>query len=68
LLYPIVFVNGAENNMLTSAVLTAFQNGDQYSYGPLMAAATLASLPIALMYVFFTDRFVSGIASGATKG
>ena len=33
-----------------------------------MAAATLASLPIALMYVFFTDRFVSGIASGATKG
>lgn len=68
LLYPIIFVNGPENNMLTSAVLTTFQNGDYYSWGPLMAAATLASLPIALMYVFFTDRFVSGIASGATKG
>jgi multiple sugar transport system permease protein len=68
LLYPIVFVNGPQNNMLTSAVLTAFQNGDQYYWGPLMAAATISSLPIALMYVFFTDRFVSGIASGATKG
>jgi multiple sugar transport system permease protein len=68
LLYPIVFVNGATNNMLTSGVLTAFQNGDQYYYGPLMAAATVASLPIALMYIFFTDRFVSGISAGATKG
>ena len=63
-----MFVNGAQNNMLTSGVLTAFQNGDQYYYGPLMAAATVASLPIALMYIFFTDRFVSGISAGATKG
>ena len=54
--------------MLTSAVLATFLNGDYYAWGPLMAAASLASLPIALMYIFFTDRFVSGIASGATKG
>jgi multiple sugar transport system permease protein len=68
LLYPIVFVNGSENRMLTSGVVSLFSNGDQYYWGPLMAAATISSLPIALMYVFFTDRFVSGISAGATKG
>jgi multiple sugar transport system permease protein len=68
LLYPIAFVNGSQNKMLTSGVMGAFTSGDTFSLGPLMAAATISSLPIAIMYVFFTDRFVSGIAAGATKG
>lgn len=68
LLYPIAFVNGSQNKMLTSGVMGAFVGGDYFSWGPLMAAATVSSLPIAIMYVFFTDRFVSGIAAGATKG
>jgi ABC-type glycerol-3-phosphate transport system permease component len=33
-----------------------------------MAAATLSSIPVALLYLLFTDRFVSGITSGSTKG
>ncbi|MEO6060357.1 MAG: carbohydrate ABC transporter permease [Thermoflexales bacterium] len=68
LLYSIAFVNGEANRMLTSGVLAAFSAGDFLIYGPMMAAATLASLPIALLYVLFTDRFVSGITAGATKG
>lgn len=68
LLYPIAFVNGPQNSMLTSGVVSIFASGDSFQYGPMMAAATISSLPIALMYVFFTDRFVSGISSGATKG
>ncbi len=68
LLYSIAFVNGEANRMLTSGVLGAFTAGDFLIYGPMMAAATLASLPIALLYVMFTDRFVSGITAGATKG
>jgi len=68
LLYPIAFVNGPQNSMLTSGVVSIFASSDTFEYGPMMAAATISSLPIALMYIFFTDRFVSGIASGATKG
>jgi ABC-type glycerol-3-phosphate transport system permease component len=33
-----------------------------------MAAATVSSLPIAFLYLLFTDRFVSGITAGSTKG
>lgn len=68
LLYSVAFVSGINNKMLTNGVIGAFSGGDQFYWGPLMAAATLSSLPIALLYLLFTDRFVSGITSGATKG
>jgi multiple sugar transport system permease protein len=32
-----------------------------------MAAALLGSVPIALLYSFFLDYFVSGLTAGATK-
>ncbi len=68
LLYSIVFVSGDQNKMLTNGVIGAFAGGDWFSWGPLMAASTLSSLPIAILYLFFTDRFVSGITAGSTKG
>lgn len=68
LLYSIVFVSGEQNKMLTNGVIGAFTGGDWFSWGPLMAAATISSLPIAFLYLLFTDRFVSGITAGATKG
>ena len=68
LLYSIVFVSGEQNKMLTNGVIGAFTGGDWFSWGPLMAAATVSSLPIAFLYLLFTDRFVSGITAGSTKG
>jgi multiple sugar transport system permease protein len=68
LLYSIVFVSGEQNKMLTNGVIGAFTGGDWFAWGPLMAAATVSSLPIALLYLLFTDRFVSGITAGSTKG
>lgn len=68
LLYSIAFVSGEQNKMLTNGVIGAFSSGDQFYWGPLMAAATLSSIPVAILYLLFTDRFVSGITSGATKG
>jgi len=68
LLYSIVFVSGEQNRMLTNGVIGAFTGGDWLAWGPLMAAATVSSIPVALLYLFFTDRFVSGITAGATKG
>jgi multiple sugar transport system permease protein len=68
LLYSIAFVNGEQNKMLTNGVISAFTGGDSFAWGPLMAAATVSSLPVALLYLLFTDRFVSGITAGSTKG
>jgi multiple sugar transport system permease protein len=33
-----------------------------------MAGALLGSVPIATIYVFFLDDYVSGLTAGATKG
>jgi hypothetical protein len=33
-----------------------------------MADALLGSVPIAMIYVFFLDYYVSGLTAGATKG
>jgi multiple sugar transport system permease protein len=68
LLYSVAFVSGEQNKMLTNGVIGAFAGGDYFSWGPLMAAATLSSLPVAFLYLLFTDRFVSGITAGSTKG
>jgi multiple sugar transport system permease protein len=68
LLYSIVFVSGEENKMLTNGVIGALKGGDWFSWGPLMAAATVSSLPVAFLFVLFTDYFVSGITAGSTKG
>jgi len=61
-------VSGETNKMLTNGVIGAFTGGDYFAWGPLMAAATLSSIPVAMLYLLFTDRFVSGITAGATKG
>ena len=42
--------------------------GDVYYWGELMAGALLGSVPIAMIYVFFLDYYVSGLTAGATKG
>jgi ABC-type glycerol-3-phosphate transport system permease component len=37
-------------------------------WGPLTAAATIAMIPIGLLYAFFGRYLVSGLTHGATKG
>ena len=37
------------------------------SWGSLMAGALIASLPVAVVYTFFLDRFVAGFTMGAVK-
>jgi multiple sugar transport system permease protein len=39
-----------------------------YFWGSLMAACFIASVPIAILYNFFVDRFIAGFTVGAVKG
>ena len=41
--------------------------GDVYFWGSLMAACLITSLPIALLYNMFLDRFIAGFTVGAIK-
>ncbi len=68
LLYTLVFVNGEANKTLPLGVTSVFIFGDSYFWGPLMAAATLASIPVAILYFAFFDLYVGGLTAGAVKG
>jgi multiple sugar transport system permease protein len=49
-------------------VVNELIRGDVYFWGTLMAGALLGSIPVALVYSFFVDNYVSGLTAGAVKG
>jgi multiple sugar transport system permease protein len=69
LLYALAFLSGGEmNQTLPLGVTSSLIMQDWYFWGPLMAASTLASIPVAILYFFFMDLYVSGLTAGALKG
>jgi multiple sugar transport system permease protein len=46
---------------------TEYIRGDIFYWGELMGAALIASVPVAIAYNLFLDRFISGITGGAVK-
>jgi len=49
-------------------VPTVLVRGDVYFWGSLMAGCFIASVPIAILYNFFVDRFIAGFTVGSVKG
>ncbi len=60
-----------DNNKQTSMIyLLFFQSSPTHGadYGGLMAAATLTSLPVVVLFVVFQSRISLGLTAGAVKG
>ncbi len=65
-IYALTFISSSENKTVPVAVLSELVEGDVYHWGALMAGALLGSLPVALIYSFFVDHYVSSM-TGAVK-
>jgi multiple sugar transport system permease protein len=65
--YALTFISTERNQMLGVGVPTFLVRGDVYYWGSLMAACLIASLPIAVLYNLFLDRFIAGFTVGAVK-
>jgi len=65
--YSLTFISSVEKMTVSVGVPVALIRGDVYYWGSLMAACLLTSLPIAVVYNFFLDRFISGLTVGAVK-
>jgi multiple sugar transport system permease protein len=65
-IYALTFVSSSEIKTVSVAVVTELVEGDVYHWGPLMAGALLGSLPVAVIYSFFVEYYVSGL-TGAVK-
>ncbi len=65
--YALTFISTAEHQTVGVGVPIYLVRGDVYYWGSLMAACLIASLPIAVVYNFFLDRFIAGFTVGAVK-
>jgi len=65
-IYALTFVSSSENKTVPVGVVTELVEGDVYHWGPLMAGALLGSLPVAFIYSFFVEHYVSGM-TGSVK-
>ena len=65
--YALTFIAPEAHQMVGVGVPTFLVRGDVYYWGSLMAACLITSLPIALLYNLFLDRFIAGFTVGAVK-
>jgi multiple sugar transport system permease protein len=65
-IYALTFVSSSEVKTVPVGVVTELVEGDVYHWGSLMAGALLGSLPVAILYSFFVEYYVSGM-TGAVK-
>jgi multiple sugar transport system permease protein len=66
--YGLTFITASKNLTVSVGVPTFLVRGDVYFWGSLMGACFIASVPIAILYNLFLDRFISGFTAGAVKG
>jgi multiple sugar transport system permease protein len=65
--YALTFISSSASKPVTLGVATDLIRGDIYYWGELMGAALIATVPVAIAYSFFLDRFIAGITGGAVK-
>jgi multiple sugar transport system permease protein len=65
--YALTFISPEANQMIGVGIPIFLVRGDVYFWGSLMAACLIASLPIAVLYNMFLDRFIAGFTVGSVK-
>ena len=65
--YSLTFISSVEKMTVSVGVPVALIRGDVYYWGSLMAACLVTSIPLAIVYNFFLDRFIAGFTVGAIK-
>jgi multiple sugar transport system permease protein len=67
-LFPLVFTNSDSMKTLQLGLATMEDPHGAVDYGLLMAGATVAVLPVVLVYALMQRHFISGITMGGVKG
>jgi len=66
-IYAMTFIASGTHKTLTAGTVAELIRGDVFYWGPLMAGALLASVPVVIVYGSLMDYYVSGLVTGATK-
>src|SRR5437660_79513 len=66
-LYALVFIQD-ETRLTVPVGLNLLIYGDVFSWGQLMAASVITTLPVVALYMFIHRWMVEGLAAGSVKG
>jgi len=66
-IYAITFISSSSNRTLSAGVPTDLIRGDLVLWGGVMAATLIPSIPLALLYNAFLNRFIAGFTGGAFR-
>jgi multiple sugar transport system permease protein len=66
-IYALVFLSSPEQKTVPVGVVSELIRGDVFFWGPLMAGALIGSIPVAIVYSFFVEYYVTGM-TGSVKG
>ena len=66
-LYALVFIQD-ETAITVPVGLNLLIYGDVFSWGQLMAASVITTLPVVALYMFIHRWMVEGLAAGSVKG
>jgi multiple sugar transport system permease protein len=65
--YAITFISSSTNRTVPVGVFTDLIRGDLYDWPGIMAAILIPSIPLALIYNAFLNRFITGFTGGAFR-
>ena len=66
-IYAVTFISTSGARTLSTGVPLELIRGDVYFWQSLMAATLIPSIPLALLYNVFLDRFIAGFTGGAFR-
>ena len=66
-IYALAFITTSSNKVISTGIYTELIRGDVFFWGALMAATLIPSIPLALLYNAFLDRFIAGFTGGAFR-
>ena len=66
-IYAVTFISTSEARTVSTGVPLELIRGDVYFWQSLMAATLIPSIPLALLYNTFLDRFIAGFTGGAFR-
>jgi multiple sugar transport system permease protein len=65
--YALAFITTSNAKTISTGVSTVLIRGDVFFWQGLMAATLLPSIPLALLYNAFLNRFIAGFTGGAFR-
>jgi multiple sugar transport system permease protein len=65
--YAVSFITASTEKVISTGIYTELIRGDVFYWGALMASTLIPSIPLALLYNAFLDRFIAGFTGGAFR-